>query len=61
MPQTAVRTNGNKVVSNDNNINIYLAKGQVNQKGKTPSELATMIINKKEQKTEKKKKTTINI
>jgi len=37
-------TNSN---SSSNNNNIYFAKGQVNQKGKSPSKLATILEKKK--------------
>ena len=39
-----------------NNNNIYFAKGQVDQKGKCPSKLATILRATKEKRTKKNRK-----
>ena len=56
MQKTYKRINATKKQNLDNN-KIYFAKRQVQQKGKSPSKLATILTadkQKKEQKTEKK-------
>jgi len=40
----------------NNNNNIYFAKGQVNQKGKSPSKLATILRATKQRRTKKTEK-----
>jgi len=42
--------------NNNNNNNIYFAKGQVHQKGKSPSKLATTLKATKQKRTKKQKK-----
>ena len=41
--------------NNNNNNNIYFAKGQLHQKGKSPSKLATILRDTKEKKTKNRK------